>query len=376
MRRRALPAVLCLLLCACAAIGPRESPPGPAPAVIPEGVPEAEGGAVHTDWSKLGEREKPPEPVGARWYETYTGELIPREDYGPLVPYAGLRLMDDWPADSGCLYGLMTREGVAVTDPVYSSVRSPGGYGEEGAFTLPLLLLSQGNKTADEDAWDPVVFAVAAMDGSWCTPFCYQAVSTGSQGLMLFCPDSITVMSASGEILKVWAIEDTEIPQGEFESMLTELSWGEGWSGQRRGNYMALGWDPESDYTRIRCFDLDSGGLRVFGQEEWDSLVRYPEWEEESPAVPNAQRLTDRLLGPGAPGLLALTDYGETDQTVTYYREDGTPLPELTQRGFRWYRQVGIAGGLIEVLDLNTAAYYDLETLEQVFLVYLNYEGD
>ena len=57
-------------------------------------------------------------------------------------------------------------------------------------------------------------------------------------------------------------------------------------------------------------------------------------------------------------------------------REDGTPLPELTQRGFRWYRQVGIAGGLIEVLDLNMAAYYDLETLEQVFLVYLNYEGD
>ena len=64
-------------------------------------------------------------------------------------------------------------------------------------------------------------------------------------------------------------------------------------------------------------------------------------------------------------------DYPQT----TYYRQDGTPLPELTQGG-KWYQRVNVVGGLIEVLDLNTATYYDLETMECVFCTYLGYEGD
>lgn len=44
-------------------------------------------------------------------------------------------------------------------------------------------------------------------------------------------------------------------------------------------------------------------------------------------------------------------------------------------------RQRGIskspcAAGLIEVLDLNTASYYDLETMDCVFETYLGYEAD
>ena len=369
MRRWVFPLALCLLLCACAAPertpGQTEAPSVPAP---------AETSAVYTDWSKLGEKPEPPEPIGSRWYEDYTGELLPRGDYGALMPYVGLRLMDDWPADSGCLYGLMTHEGVVVTDPVYSAVYRPGGYDETGAYSLPVLVLKRGDRDADPEAWDPVACAVAAIDGSWCTPFDYRAVSAGSRGLLLFRPDSVTVMTVDDEVQKVWTAEEMNISGDEFDSMLNNITWGEGWSGSWQGDYMALDWAAESD--DIRCFNLITGDVREFSDEEWYSMANYPEWQEESLAVPDAQRLTDSLLGEDAPGLLALSDYSETETVVTYYREDGTPLPELTRRGVRWYQQVKVVGGLIEVLDLNTASYYDLETLEPVFRTYLNYEGD
>ena len=64
--------------------------------------------------------------------------------------------------------------------------------------------------------------------------------------------------------------------------------------------------------------------------------------------------------------------------TCRYYRADGTPLEELTAKddGTKWYAQTGLVGGLIEVLDLNTASYYDLDTMECVFRTYLGYEAD
>ena len=74
--------------------------------------------------------------TGTRLSEGYMGELKAADDYGLLVPYAGRRLMDDWPAATGCLYGLMTLDGVAVTDAVYSTVYYPSCW-ENGARQAP-----------------------------------------------------------------------------------------------------------------------------------------------------------------------------------------------------------------------------------------------
>lgn len=368
MKRWVFPLALCLLLCSCGSPGqtPGESEPAPA---------ESGGIAVRTDWSKLGQRAEPPEPIGSRWYADYTGELIPRKDYGPLLPYVGLRLMDDWPAANGCLYGLMTQDGVVVTDPVYSAVYRPSGYDGADFYSLPVLLLEQGDEHADPESGNPLACAAAALDGSWCTPFDYCGAASGKQGLLLFQPDSVTVMSADGEVQRVWTVEEMGISQNEFDSMLSNIAWGEGWSGSWLGGYMALDWVPESEGD-VRCFDLATGEIRVFSDDELLAMSGYPDWQEETLAVPNAQRLTDSILGPDAPGLLALFDYSEEETVITYYREDGTPLPELTRRGGLWYQQTAVAGGLIEILDLNTASYYDLETLEPVFRTYLNYEQD
>ena len=65
-----------------------------------------------------------------------------------------------------------------------------------------------------------------------------------------------------------------------------------------------------------------------------------------------------------------------TPHATTYYRADGTPLPQLTHYGDNWYDAVTLAGGLIGEIGLNTASYYDLDTLVCVFRTTLGYESD
>lgn len=357
---------LCLLLSACG--GAEQAPSEQAP-------PSAEesSSGVYTDWSQLEERELPPEAVGSRWYEDYTDELIPREDYGPLIPYAGLRLMDDWPSMTGCLYGLMTREGIVVTDPVYSSVSCPNGLGREGPYALSLLVLKQVDETAREESWDPASYAVAARDGSWCTPFDYCGYTQSEQGLLLFQRDSVTVMAPDGEIQRVWTAGEMGISQEVFDSMLNQISWGEGCSGDRAGDDMTIDWVQNDEYNHILCFDLVTGQLHEVSDAEL--YADYPDWEEPASPVPNVSFQRDALLGPSAPGLFVNSDYSEDRVIVVYYREDGAPLPQLTHDG-SWYKQVDLLDGLVEVLDWNAASYYNLETWECVFRTYLNYEGD
>ena len=208
-------------------------------------------------------------------------------------------------------------------------------------------------------------------------PFEYRTVCSNGQGLILFKDDSITLMSPEGDIQKIWTVAEMGIEQSEFDEMLTMLSWGEGYIGYRRGNYMPLGWVPGS-YTHLRVFDLVAGAISEMSTEEWDALAVFADhsiWTQEH-AVPNSQPVTDSLLGPEAPYLLSCHEYADTGTIITYYRQDGTPLPQLTTNTAYWYQQVNLLGGLIEVLDLNIASYYDLETMECVFRTYLGYESD
>lgn len=372
--------VLCLLMTACAGEPAESKGEEPTPPPVQEEPPaqELEEKLVYTDWSQLEERAEPLQPIGTQWYEETPDCLIPQKDYGMLIPYAGIRLMDDWPANSGCMYGLMTPEGKVVTAPVYSNVNRPGTYDTSGQWqALQLLVLKQGEAGAEESEGTQTRCAVAALDGSWCTPFDYQAYSVSSHGLILFQKDGLTVMDTHGKIQRTWTIAEMDVSQEWFDMLLSEISWGEVWGGQRRGDYMALGWDPESDYTRMRGFNLITGGVRTFSYEEWESLDGNYFWPEGAEyAIPNADRIRDTYLGDAAPGLLVLRDYSDAGVKITYYRDDGTPIPELTRFGERWDQQVSVVAGLVEVLDINMVTYYNLDTWECVFRTYLNYEGD
>ena len=112
--------------------------------------------------------------------------------------------------------------------------------------------------------------------------------------------------------------------------------------------------------------------------DAFDALDGAPgeDYIEPTYAIENANRFDDEALGSDAPGLLSVYDADENGVVLRYYRDDGTPIENLTMHGEKWYRQVALRGGLIEVLDLNTAAYYDLETMNCVFEIYLGYEAD
>ena len=96
---------LALLLSACGA-----------PAEAPESAQPQQGVAVH--WDVLTPEA---ENIAERRYEEYTDELIPADDYGPLVPYIGGEANGEW--EQSWFYGLATRDGEIVTDPVYDGVQ-------------------------------------------------------------------------------------------------------------------------------------------------------------------------------------------------------------------------------------------------------------
>lgn len=401
--------ILCAVLLALTACAPTAAPASPAPSgaplptassapgtsLPPETPAPAEGG-VHTDWSRLEPRKAPLPAVGTRWYEDYTDALPPGDDYGLLIPYAGLRLMDDWPAYTGCVYGLMTAEGAVVVDPVFGSV-SRASYYDGGYRRLSLLLLSKGDP-ALEDAWDPARVAVAAADGSWCTGFDYRCARASREGLLLFTEDSLSLMTPEGEIRNRYSPADLEITQEEFDGLLSDASWGEGVGGEWCGDYLTLAWADEGANS-VWLYRISAGEKILMSYEDWQAYRSEREpapsedpREAERQAILDSmladragqhcwgEWLQDELLGSDVPALMRLmTEEGETIRTA-YYTEDGTRIPVLDdwsdEMGTRWYRQVRLVGGLVECLDWNTASYYDLNTQACVFRTCLGYEGE
>ena len=314
--------------------------------------------------------------VGTRAREGYMGDLIPADSYGELIPYAGRRVMDDWPSDSGCLYGLMTRDGMAVTDAVYASAER-AQYFDGGLWkTLPLLVLRRGEENASGEGFATQI-AVAAADGSWVTPFDYHAVEATREGLLLFAGETLTVMEVDGSISQTLTRAEMGISEGEWESIRFALYWGDGVGGRRGGDLLCIDWVRDDTYENVVCYDLVAHERTELTYEMFlERAGLGGDYEEPTYPVENAWPLHDKARGDGAPYLLYAEEYGETGVAVRYYRMDGTPLPELTQTGGNWYQRISVVGGLMEVLELNTASYYDLDTMECVFRTYLGYEAD
>ena len=315
--------------------------------------------------------------TGARLSEGYMGELKASDDYGLLVPYAGRRLMDDWPAATGCLYGLMTLDGVAVTDAVYSNVYYPSYYENYEQHPMPLLALVKGQESNRTDGFEER-YTVAAADGSWVMEETFRALSTSKHGLLLFGDDALTVTDTFGKVTQKRSYQEMGLSDGDVENMISSLMWGGDPSGHRSGDRIAINWVEDDTYENIRYYDLSTGETGEMAWDEFDALDGMPseDYVEPTYAIENANRFDDEALGSDAPGLLSVYDADENGVVLRYYRDDGTPIESLTMHGEKWYRQVALRGGLIEVLDLNTASYYDLETMDCVFETYLGYEAD
>lgn len=108
-----------------------------------------------------------PTPVAQPERREPTDELMPRADYGTLIPYHGANTPEGAP-----LYGLLTLDGEAVTKPVYTLIDR----GSQADIRTPreFFLLSKTPCNDDGDFVGP--FALAASDGSWCTDFQYKTI--------------------------------------------------------------------------------------------------------------------------------------------------------------------------------------------------------
>lgn len=275
-------ALTALLLAGCAA-----QPEGPSAFESPPAVSAPQGPNVQTDWSKLGENRPERRPdVGGRWYAEPTDHLIPGPDYGDLIPFAGGQSFsfreyegnsgqptvwyDSWPST---IYGLMTREGKVVVDPVYLYAYPASTRWPEKQAELPVLILYQAREEW-ADSNNGSRYAVAARDGSWVTDFSYWAYTVKGEELMLLGPEGCTRLnSADGAILGQWTWEDLGVCQEGLPAVLGSVTEVFGLYWIDRGINLGEGpdgWTTLED-AEIRVFDPDTGSVR---------LVAYPVWEE------------------------------------------------------------------------------------------------
>lgn len=272
--RRVIPALTVLLLLAgCATVcPPNTSTLHPSAEVPPAASPKADGPRVQTDWSKLGER-KGNERVGSRWYVSYTDRLLPADYGGELIPYAGLRLMDDWPArdGGGCLYGLMTLEGKVVTDPVYSEIQRVN-HGDslvrDPAAIAPALALRLGTG-GGENEWNGQ-YAMAAVDGSWCTEAKYNTYTASAEGLFLVSQEGCELLDWEGGLVRAWTWEELGYSperQAPFTGLdMPVIEW--------RNGLVLL----EENEEQSRVLNTGTGALATLTAGEWDATR--PEWHE------------------------------------------------------------------------------------------------
>ena len=297
-------------------------------------------------------RETLPE-VGTRLFPEYTPELVPGS-YGTLIPYAGLRVSDSEFAVSGCVYGLMTPKGQIVVDPVYADVWMIGDL-------LVLTRVTDGEKRV----------AVAAKTGAWCTDFEYLEITGGDNGLILYKQDSISLIRPNGESVETLTAAEMGLTAEELYRM--SLGPIEGGGGEWLGDKISVAYVFD-DKASVLCFDLTDRKLKTVDGETWGSY--YPPDEPETPPIQDAWFIYDSALGKNGPAILGKSEWTEDTYVTNYYYTDGTPIPGITSVGYNPYQSVRLLGGLIEVLDVNTAVYYDMNTLEVVFRTYLGFEGD
>jgi len=129
---------------------------------------------VRTDYSGL-TPYVPPHQKHTRLSEGPLTELVPSNSYGPLLPYSNVAVMPDGSLRAS-RYGLVTMDGMVVTDLVFSYVERAvdRNYSySTGTAASPLPAYSLAVDIPGTEMWWGAewVKAACALDGSWITPF-------------------------------------------------------------------------------------------------------------------------------------------------------------------------------------------------------------
>lgn len=288
--RLAAIALAALLLAGCAAPAGNSSDSSSSPpsastsASTPSssGNPVSESG-VRVDWSRL-EQANPVRQAnkdGGRWYAGAITELIPSAQYGPLIPYVGSVVypFDSWIDENGQeqtyysywatpLYGLMTREGRIVTDPIYLSAFQPSFRWQGKTNYLPVLILSQAREEWT-DLNNGRRYGVAALDGSWCTDFDFWMYTAREDELILVGPAGLTWMDAASGNRIDWDWAFLGISEEELPQIVEQLLWAFGLQWLGEGVFLGLENPDDWENSRVRMFQPETLELSWISMDDY-----------------------------------------------------------------------------------------------------------
>ena len=177
----------------------------------------------------------------------------------------------DWPT---ALYGLMTREGKIVVDPVYQNAQ-PYSYRWEGEDrALPVLILGRAGPQWEKFG-SGSRYAVAAEDGSWMTDFEFLNYTNKEDQLFLLRPEGCTVLDSQTGSRKDWSWKELDMPASgeELSETLSFIQWVTGLNWLDEG--ICLGQDMSSDSeswekTPVRILQPETGEVRWVEQGQWE----------------------------------------------------------------------------------------------------------
>jgi hypothetical protein len=196
-----------LVLAACRLTPSAADPSPPHPSVSgTTPVVTAGGYVVKTDYTGLTPYRLPEEKY-TRLSDGPLPALVPADKYGTLLPYLGKPVYYSYGISMTGLYGLVTADGMIVTDPVYTEVRQ-GFYYDYGSNTMthvPAYRLQQLPGQFDKESpWKSVRCAACAKDGSWITPFDYTDIFFAEAVILLvrdYDNNDVDVMDYDGRLL-------------------------------------------------------------------------------------------------------------------------------------------------------------------------------
>ena len=250
----------------------------------PEIAPDSLMFDVQTDWSRLeGERTAPqPDVDGGRWYPEFTDNLIPREDYGSLIPYRGSLVypVQRWEDDTGetreywldwsdPFYGLMTREGKIVVDPVYQYAFLYSYYWQGEELFLPVLILGRSDPAWEENGGTQI--AVVAEDGRWTTDFEFLGYTNRGDQLLLLGSQGMTQMDSATGAQRNWTWEDLGVREEDVSETLDLIRWGYGLIWTDHGVLVGTSQEESGASPRCRIFQPYTGEIFWVEGELWDA---------------------------------------------------------------------------------------------------------
>ena len=240
-----------------------------------------------------------------------SGPLQPRDDYGLLLPYVGAQIpTEHYILDKLPLWGLVTREGQLVTDPVYSAIEPYGTYlllyrglsPEEARYQA----LNEDRPANPDEA--PYTVTVAGLDGSWtmdADDWNHSILLDDGRLAVALKDGAVMVLTPDGEIQ--W-----KFPRSSLMPYLgVDYAWVDASHNFEDGGELVYAggplavcfYDEDAVYGtgwRYDCFlDIDNGTVAGTPPENWNPDAGWGDWEEtpEFDGYDYPERLTDLVTG-------------------------------------------------------------------------------